>query len=404
MSSDRYLFYAIYIWLLASLFYFYENSLTTALSVMTEEIAYTFKIGHFGLGLFSSAFFLAYATMQIPTGILLDHYPIRYIATFASFCCAIGCLILAFTNTLWIGLAGRFLMGFGSSFAALTTFKIASIWFDSRQFTTLSGLMLTFGNLGGVAGQMSVFLIDEVRWQSIIVSLGLIGLGITILNIFTIKDASSNHNKLTLECVVSDFRNILKQKNVWPMFIYGLLMYAPFLTLQSMFGKPFIQTTLHVNAKLSTQISAMMFYGFCVGAPIIGFISDRVGKRKPVILISSMMTTVCLTLTLLESFHYVNSFFVLFFLFGFFVSGFLPSFSIVKESVPPNRMGTALGLMNTFNTVGGIIIPPFIGYLLSTQNNQSNPFIIPLYILPLCTFFAILIAVYSDETYCKQVN
>ena len=187
-------------------------------------------------------------------------------------------------------------------------------------------------------------------------------------------------------------------------FFYGLLMYAPFLTLQSIFGKPFIQATLNIDAKSSAQISSMMFYGFCVGAPLIGFLSDALGRRKPILLTSSIVTTFLLSSMLLTQFHSISSFYIIFFLFGFFVSGFLPSFSVVKESVPPNRMGTALGLMNTFNTVGGILIPPMVGYLLNHLTHHQNPYLYPLHILPLCSSLAIIAAIFSNETHCKQVN
>ena len=403
--SRKYL-YPIYIWSLAAFFYFYENSLTSTLSIMTQEVSHSFHIGHFKMSLFSSTFFFAYAIMQIPTGILLDHSKIRNIAIIASASCALGCFVFALSSSYAIALVGRFIMGLGSAFAALTTFKIASSWFSPSRFTTLSGLLLTCGNLGAVAGQLTVYFLDDYSWNAIIVALGVVGLMIMSLNAFTMAESKKQvQNKLTWQCLVKDLRTILTSRNIWLMFGYGMLLYAPYLTLQSMIGKPFIQETLHLSAKLSTQISTMMFYGFCIGAPLLGFTSDYIQRRKPLLVVSAFGTTVVLIMMTLPAFQTIISFFLLFFMFGFFVSGFLPSFSVIKETVSPKRMGTAFGLMNTFNSLGGVLIPPLIGLLTerAIQNSVTNPYQSAIVVLPFCTIIGMILALFSKETHCKQV-
>ena len=92
-------------------------------------------------------------------------------------------------------------------------------------------------------------------------------------------------------------------------------------------------------------------------------------------------------------------------MFGFFVSGFLPSFSVIKETVSPKRMGTAFGLMNTFNSLGGVLIPPLIGLLTerAIQNSVTNPYQSAIVVLPFCTIIGMILALFSKETHCKQV-
>jgi len=96
---------------------------------------------------------------------------------------------------------------------------------------------------------------------------------------------------------------------------------------------------------------------------------------------------------------------------GFFSAGFLPSFSIIKEINPKKANATALGFMNMFNSLGGVILQPVIGLVLDQVWNGKILNGSPIYsignyktalmAMPICFAIAILLLPFIKETYCK---
>ena len=145
--------YPWFIWLLGCSFYFYENLIEVSPGVISDKLINDFGIHGAVLGSAIAFFFYAYAPMQMPVGVLVDNFNVRYLLTGATLSCVAGCFLFAVApSIIFIG-AGRFFIGFGAAFAAVCTMKIATNRFSPKQFSLLVGFMVAIGMSGSIFGR-----------------------------------------------------------------------------------------------------------------------------------------------------------------------------------------------------------------------------------------------------------
>lgn len=132
------LIYPWIIWTIAAGFFFYKYLIQVSPSVMTNDLMQAFQVNGAGLGNLSAFYFYAYLIMQIPVGMMLDKYSPRLMTTIAIFICGISTFIFSQAHTLWLACFSRALMGAAAAFAAVSCFKLASIWFPPKRFALVS--------------------------------------------------------------------------------------------------------------------------------------------------------------------------------------------------------------------------------------------------------------------------
>lgn len=389
------------IWATVALFYFYENILTTCLGVMTNEVMHHFNISHVEVGILASAFFTAYGIMQIPVGWFIQKYSVRNSITTAVILCVIGTWLFATSQCFYVAVLSRALMGIGASFAPLCAFEVAALYFHPRRFAMLTGLLLTFGSLGGISGQVPFkMLLEKFGFNDAIITLSVLGV-VLALGLYIIvpndKRSYSEDKKLSL-------KDTLTQTNVWLIMIYAALMYGPYLVLQSIWGKPFIEEALKISPHQAAGLLQIMMLGFLIGSPVLGYISDKYDQRKYFLAFSSLSTMIIMIALLQKTFMQLNIYALLLFLIGLCSSGFLISFTILKQSVPSHLRSISLGVMNSINTLGGITLPPLIGSWIQKNINSNNlyPYTDSLIILPILVFAALVCSLLINETKEKK--
>ena len=354
-------------WSLGALFYAYESILQVSNGVMANVLMHDFHITAAKLSQMSSLYFLAYGLVQIPIGLLLDRFGVRRPIILALLLCITGIVIFSHAEQFQMAGLGRLLIGLGSSFAALSCLQLAALWFPACRFAFLTGLLLTIGMCGQLMGEAPLALwLHYSSWQSIMGTFTLIGICLLLLLIVGIEDKptthhhkSSNMMALTPKCLT-----VIRSYPSWCLALYGMLMYTPFLIFSTLWGIPFLVTAAGVSQTQAAGILSWMLIGFACGAPILGWLADRTQKKQYVLAVSSFIYCIalCILLYLPHQAIWLSS--VLLCVAGFFCSGFLPAFSIMKDIHSPDIRATALGFMNSLNMLGAWIVLPIVGLLL----------------------------------------
>lgn len=356
------------IWALGALFYFYEFALQSSPSVMVPELMQAFHVNSTQLGNLSAFYFYAYAAMQIPVGLLLDRFGPHLLLTLACLVCAIGAFAFAQTNSLGVAEIARFFMGIGSSFAVVSSLKLAALWFPAQRFTLLTGLMVTFGMLGAIFGQTVLApLVDALGWRHSMIVLAAIGLLLTCLLASVVRNGprfaalrSSQHTAVSGESL----KAILSSRQAWLMAVYGGLMFAPTVAFGELWGVPYLVHVFSVPRSTAALIVSLIFVGWAVGSPVFGLLCDHFQKRSPFMWLAPIACLGCLSIILFVEPLPLWLIATLLGLFGFFSSAFLAVFPLLKESNPEHATGTAMGFLNTLNEFGPALLQPFFGWLL----------------------------------------
>lgn len=409
---------AWFIWGLGALFYCYEFLLQVSPGVMVPELMHDFNVNASFLGLLGSFYFWAYASMQIPAGIFLDQFGPRKLLTITCALCAIGTLVFVGAHSFSVACIGRVLIGIGSAFAVLGTFKLGANWFPPNRFALICGLTLMIGMIGAIgAGTPLAFLISYFHWRPTLFGLAIFGFILSIVLWLWVRDTPNNqvtvsksepHASLNL---LTGLFYILQKKQNWIIAIYGGLMFCPTSAFAAFWGVPFLMVKYNIDRPLAAGAISMFFLGWVFGGPLFGWISDTIKRRLPTLYIGAIGVLITMTLIIYVQMP-ISLLYIVLFGGGFFTAAFLPSFSIIREINSPNTTATGLGFMNALNMVGGAFLQPLIGWLLDLQWNgviENNirvynvtNYSYALALFPIIIFIALCLVPFIRETYCQS--
>lgn len=405
------------IWLLSAMFMFYKYVIEVSPSVMTSTLMRTFQIGGIELGNLAASYFYAYMLLQIPAGVLLDKFGPRKTTTLAIALCAIGSLVFAQADSLFVAGTGRFLTGIGAAFAVVNCLKLTANWFPSKQFAFMAGLMMTMAMLGAVGGQAPLALfIQKVQWRSAMQILGLLGFVLAVIFWLVVRDRSPDHLKekhivSTKISFSKSIKLVLKNSQSWWLSIYSGFAFAPVMIFGGMWGVSFIKDAFGLSGNMSAQMVSLIFIGFAVGAPVLGWFSDRLGHRRIVMFWGTFIALITISTVIYAPGLSGYALALLLFIFGFSISSFLLCFTMIREINLPIVAATAIGFMNAFDALLGAISDPLTGKFLdlgwdgqlvegirifSVSTYQAALLTIPVYLI-----ISLLTLMKIKETHCK---
>ncbi len=405
------------IWLLSAVFMFYKYAIEVSPSVMTTTLMKTFAISGAELGNLAACYFYAYLLLQIPAGLLLDRFGPRKTTTLAIILCALGCLIFAAADSLMLAGIGRFLTGAGAAFAAVNCLKLIANWFPFRHFAFMAGLMMTMAMLGAVGGQapLAAF-IQKMEWRHALESIGMAGFILALLFWLIVRDRSPSHSRekqLTSSKIslLESVKKVLKNPQSWWLSVYSGFAFAPVMVFGGLWGVSFITQAFTLSHNMAAQMVSLIFIGFAIGAPLLGWFSDWIGRRRIVMLWGTIFALFAITGVVYAPGISAYSLAFLLFIFGFSISSFLLCFTMIREISLPILAATAIGFMNAFDAFLGAFSDPLTGKFLdltwtgelldgarvfSLSAYQSAFLTLPIYlIISLFTLMKI------KETHCK---
>ena len=399
-------------WLTSALFYGYHNAIISLINIASEDLINSLSISTTQFGFITVVYTTGYALMQIPVGILLDHFSLKKLMTTSLLTLSLGCIVLASTPSYYVIIIARILMGIAAAFSVLGSFKIASEWFETRLFATLAGLTVTLGYLGGM-NQPLVFLREHYQLSEMFLGLGVIGFILTLSSLIYVRNFYPIERKFQgMKEIVKDLKAVSCN---WPslvLILYAMLIFTPLLVFKDSLGVLFFKSYYGYTAASASTVMDSILIASMVAAPLLGIISDRMGKRKPIIVAAPFMLLACFLCILFRvdllvaQSHLVVL--MLFAAFGFITWGFLLSYSVFKETHDPHILSTGLGLMNSINMFGGILAVPIITSVIDILpiwlpgSTASDHYFYSFMILPIIVLMALPLLRAIPETNCKQ--
>lgn len=402
------------IWTIAAGFFFYKYLIQVSPSVMTTDLMKAFEVNGAGLGNLSAFYFYAYLVMQIPVGIMLDRYSPKVITSCAIFVCSISTLIFSLTDTFWLACVSRALMGAGAAFAAVSCFKLASQWFAPNRFALVSGMFMAAAMLGAVGGQMPLsLLVQDVGWRTALELVSLMGVILGVIYFLVVKDKplTAAHSHIASSKVSHTLASILRNRQTWFLSFYSGLAFAPVSVFGGLWGVPFLETAYDLSRANAALAISCIFIGFAVGAPYLGWLSDHMGRRKPILFFGTFLALCCLSVVIYIPHQSLPILMALLFFFGFGASGFFTSFAMIREVFIIALAATVLGIMNTFDSVCEALYEPLVGAFLdwTWEGEIANGvhvfsiqgYHISLLILPVSLVLALITLFFIEETWCQ---
>lgn len=371
---------AWFIWGLGALFYLAGFFQRVAPAVMTRELMQDFDISASGLGHLSGLYFYAYVAMQIPTGILADTIGPRKLLTAGCLVAGIGTLLFALSPGFFAAGLGRFLIGGSVAVAFVGLLKLSSSWFPKKIYAFVTGNALSIGLIGAVvAGPPLRFLMDSFHWRLVIGLTGVMTLVLGGLIWFVVRDWPQEKGypgfteiipqpeRFSVRGIWQNLFKVFQYRNTWLLFIIPGGIVGCILTFSGLWGVPYLISHHHLSPGMASALASVLLVAWAMGAPVFGWLSGWMEKRKPLYIAASIVVALGWLLILFQANLSFYQLVMAFFITGFFSGCMIVSFVFVAESVPPSLSGTVSGLTNMGVMMGPTLLQPMVGWILDSQ-------------------------------------
>jgi MFS family permease len=334
-------------WFFTVIFYFLEYAVRSSPSVMIPELEASFNTTALGIASILGVYYYTYSTMSLVAGAALDHLGAKRTVPVGIGILGIGCLLFSVPAVL-AGDVGRLLQGAGSAFAFTGAVYLAAHGFPARYLATAIGATQCVGMLGGSAGQNVVGPMIErglgvhVFWVGMGAIILIVGV---LLYIATPKEQLGPHlQEGGLGSLVKPYGVVFSNPQSYLCGIVAGLLFAPTTIGDMIWGVAAFQKDLQFSYHNAVVIASMVPLGWVFGCPLVGWISDRIGRRKPVIIGSAAVMMLAAAQIAFKPLPISVKLGM--FIFGVASGAAMIPYSIIKEVNPDNVKGSATGGIN----------------------------------------------------------
>jgi MFS family permease len=403
------------VWLICALFFMYEFLLRTVIGTFQYPITQDLHLTSLSFALISSsAYQLAYGSMQIPVGFITDRHGLKKALFFAAGFCSIATLGFSFSHEFYTAILFRLLMGLGSSFGFVCLLVAVYDWMPRKNIGFFIGLSQFIGTMGPMlaAGPIHTLSTNSgINWRSIFFILALVGFILTLLVFLFVDKNYQTKGRFTIITrplhISHTLGQLLTQKQIWYIALYSGLVYFSIEYLSENEGLSYLKLN-HYSGKFSSYMITLAWVGYALGCPLLGLISDMLQKRKPILILAaacSFISIVCIVYYPINKTVLSLSFLLL----GIGASGQSIGFAVMAEQCKESYLAAGLGFNNAIITLVSAINAPLVGYLLTKfSSTHANQFQLDDYhkafsVIILLIFFGLLISIVAiKETFCKK--
>lgn len=397
-------------------------------AAIATDLQQSFLASGAALGSMAAAYFYTYTVMQIPVGVMADTLGVRKIVAIGAALSGAGSLLFGLADSLSVATFGRVLVGLGVSSMFISLMKLNSVWFHDRHFGTIGGLSLMLGNLGSLlAATPLVWAVSQTSWRNVFIAVGVFSLLLGVLVWLLVRSNPGEAGLPTMRELegkpahpphdghwLDGLKSVLKNRASWPGFLPNLGVGGSLFAFAGLWAVPYLRDVYGMDRAAASNHNMLLLLSFAVGALLIGMLSDRLGKRVPVIVGGIVLYVLC-WLPFVFAWHLSASLsYVQFALMGLGASGFTLTWASAKEVNPPALSGMATSVVNTGSFMGAAILQPLVGWFMdqhwdgrllanarvySEQNYQLG-----LGIMLGCAVVGLLGALLIRETNCRYIN
>lgn len=345
--------------------YFLSFFYRSANAVIAPDLARELGLRAEQLGLMTSLFFAAFASLQIPLGAALDRYGPRGVTPGLMLVGVGGSVLFAVAPSFEALALGRALIGAGMAGVLMGALKAFSQWFEARRYSTVSGLLTGLGSSGAlIAATPLAWLNAEFGWRSVFAS------GAVMILVVAAAIAALTRNtppgvpwvgQQSSLGVLAGLRRVFGDLRFWRLAPLIFFTNGTLLAFQGLWAGPYLFDVFKLERVAAGNLIVLLSLGVTLGFLTSGWLADRLGLARIVVTGTAACVAIQLALALRPPVALLPPL-----MFGF---GLLGGFSILllvqpRFLFPPELTGRAATGANVFGIGGTFILQAVMGLII----------------------------------------
>jgi len=348
-----------------ALLYFLSYFHRVAPVVVAGDLMAAFAVSAASLGTLSAIYPYCFAVMALPGGSLADLLGPRRILTLGGLSMSAGAMLFGLAPSFGVAFAGRLLVGLGASVMLIGCLRLAAEWFRTDEFAIVAGASQSVGSLGALAGTTPLaLLVEQMGWRNAFVTIGATTALLAVACFLSVRDRPDGDVPrerargagLGLRDVIAGIPSVVTNPRSWTAGLISGGVYGGFAAFVGLWGVPYFTQVYGLPRVQASNLIALAALGLLVGAPLVGWLSDRILERRrlPLVALSGLNAVTWLPLVVPATPIAPAFLAPICFLIGLGSSVVVLVFACIREVNDPRHVGIALGFHNlpTFLSFG----------------------------------------------------
>jgi MFS family permease len=353
--------------------YFFRTINAVLAGALTKELG----LNASNLGLMTSAYFLTFAAIQIPLGVLLDRFGPRRVQSGLLLIAATGAVLFASADRFETLLIGRALIGLGAAGALIAGLKAIVLCFPKERVPLLNGCFVMLGTLGAVAATAPAeWLLNYISWRSLL-DVAAAATALIALVIFAVVPEFTSLPAAPQTASSGGLASVYRDSRFWRLAPLSTMCISTAWAAQGLWAGPWLADVDGLDRAGVVHHLFVMAVTLSGAALLLGIGIDQLRKRRiqpSAILGSAALLFVTSELVLILGSRSVS--YVPWAMIAGMGAGTVLSYSIIAEYFPKEIAGRANAALNVFHIGGAFLLQEVIGWVIDrwpTHGGHSPP-------------------------------
>lgn len=333
------------------------------------------------LGLMTSAYFITFAAVQLPLGIILDRFGPRKVQAALLIVAAMGASLFAFGNDAITLAIGRGLIGIGVSGCLMAALKANVLWFPKEKIPLVNGIIFAFGTFGALSTTVPLeILIQSVDWRTVFWWLSGISVVSAIL-IYTLVPERPHAARVAVagqsafSAQVSDLKQVYGSAFFWRLSFMVFLHNGVFLSYQALWAAPWLRDVAGLDRGGVAEAMLMFNVGMFAGVLSIGLLAERLQKLGiPTIVPAVVGIVISIGIQVMFASAWTAYPAILCLVWGYFGSSSTLAYAVLNQHFPQNLTGRVNTAQNMLTFIAAFAVQWLAGVVIGAYDAPGAGF------------------------------
>ena len=362
-----------------SIGYYMSYLFRTVNAIISPQLVSDVGLTPSALGFMTAAYFMTFAAVQLPLGIVLDKYGPRKVQAALLIVAAAGAALFAVGTDAVTLIIGRGLIGLGVSACLMASLKANVLWFPKEKIPLVNGVIFAFGAIGALSTTVPLeLLIQTVDWRTVFWWLTAISIASGLLILFVVPERPQAPVELppgqsAFSAQMADLKLVYASAYFWRLAFMVFLHNGVFLSYQALWAAPWLRDVAGLDRSGVADAMFMFNIGMFVGVLSIGLVAERLQKLGiPTIVPAVAGIVLSLVVQAMFAAAWTDYAAILCLAFGYFGSTATLAYAVLNQKFPQKLTGRVNTAQNMMTFIAAFAMQWLVGIIIGLYPSPGD--------------------------------